>query len=76
MAVPVLAHEREIAALKAVLAEGPLDIELFSAGFLTAVPAAQLEPGVAGIKKTIGPVVAVTLAVSPSGRGSDGTGRI
>jgi beta-lactamase class A len=60
LGMPVMAQEKEIAVLKAVLAEGPLDTGLFSAGFLTAVPAAQLEPVVTGIKATIGPVVAVS----------------
>ncbi len=60
MVAPAVAQEKEIAALKAVLAEGPLDLELFSAGFLAAVPPAQLEPVADNIKKTIGPVVAVT----------------
>lgn len=60
LVMPVMAQEKEIAVLKAVLAEGPLDQSLFSAGFLAAVPAVQLEPVVTGIKTTIGPVVAVT----------------
>ena len=51
--------EAEIAVLHAVLAEGALDLGLFSAGFLNAVPAGQLEPIAQGIKSTIGPVVAV-----------------
>lgn len=60
MAMPAAAQEKEIATLKAVLAEVPLDVGLFSAAFLAAVPAAQLEPVIAGIKQTIGPVVAVS----------------
>lgn len=60
MAMPVQAQQREIAVLKAVLAEGPLDLTLFSAGFLSAVPAAQLEPVITSTKAQIGPVVAVT----------------
>jgi beta-lactamase class A len=60
IAMPVIAQGNEIAVLKAVLAEGPLDVGLFSAGFLAAVPATQLEPVVTSIKTTIGPVVAVT----------------
>lgn len=60
MAMPVMAQEKEIAVLKAVLAEGPLDVGLFSAAFLAAVPAAQLEPVTTSLKQTIGPVVAVT----------------
>lgn len=52
-------HDREIAALTAVLAEGPLDSTLFSPDFLKAVPPAQLEPTIAGLIQTIGPVVAV-----------------
>src|SRR3954463_10122094 len=59
MAAPALAEDKEIVVLKAVLADGPLDLTLFSAGFLKAVPAAQLEPTVTEIIKTIGPVVAV-----------------
>ncbi len=63
---PVLAQEKEIAALKAVLAEGALDQSLFSAEFLKAVPPAQLEPGVQGIKDVIGPVVAVAHQAGPT----------
>ncbi len=55
-----MGQDKEIATLKAVLAEGPLDVALFSAGFLQAVPPAQLEAAVGGIKQTIGPVVAVS----------------
>jgi len=58
-AAPALAQDKEIATLKAVLAEGPLDQSLFSAEFLKAVPSAQLEPALQGIKDVIGPVVAV-----------------
>lgn len=60
MAAPAMAQDKEIAALKAVLAEGPLDQALFSADFLKAVPPSQLEPVLTGIKTTIGPVAAVT----------------
>ncbi len=60
MTAPAMAEEKEIAVLKAVLAEGPVDVSLFSAEFLKAVPAPQLEAAAAGIKKTIGPVVAVS----------------
>lgn len=50
----------EIAALKAVLADGPLDENLFAASFLAALPKAQLEEVTAGVKAAIGPVTAVT----------------
>lgn len=59
-AAPASAQDKEIATLKAVLADGPLDVSLFSAAFLKAVPAPQLEPVVAGLRTTIGPVVAVS----------------
>ncbi|RYE07366.1 MAG: serine hydrolase [Hyphomicrobiales bacterium] len=60
MAMPALAQDKEIAVLRAVLAEGPVDISLFSAGFLAAVPPPQLEPIVTGIKTQVGPVLEVT----------------
>jgi beta-lactamase class A len=63
---PAMAQDKEIATLKAVLAEGPLDQSLFSTEFLKAVPAAQLEPVVSSIKATIGPVVAVTHQGGPT----------
>src|SRR5436190_2768009 len=66
MTAPALAQEKEIATLKAVLAEGPLDQSLFSAEFLKVVPPAQLEPVVQGIKDVIGPVVAVTHEGGPT----------
>jgi beta-lactamase class A len=66
MTSPALAQEKEIAALKAVLAEGPADQSLFSAEFLKAVPPAQLEPVLVNIKTTIGPVVAVTHVAGPT----------
>ncbi|MBI4924019.1 MAG: serine hydrolase [Devosia nanyangense] len=53
------AGDKEIAAIEAVLAPGPVDTTLFSADFLKAVPPAALEPVLARIKTTIGPVVAV-----------------
>ena len=59
MAMPAVAEDRESAMLRAVLAEGPLDLTLFSDAFLRVVPAPQIEPLVADIKKTIGPVLAV-----------------
>jgi beta-lactamase class A len=59
LVAPAIAQDKEITMLKAVLAEGPLDVTLFSDDFLKAVPMTQLEPIVADIKKTIGPVVAV-----------------
>jgi hypothetical protein len=65
-AAPIVAQEKEIATLKAVLAEGALDQSLFSAEFLKAVPPAQLEPAVQGIKDVIGPVVAVTHQGGPT----------
>ncbi|MEO7221416.1 MAG: serine hydrolase [Devosia sp.] len=66
MAVPAMAEDKEIATLRAVLAEGPLDLSLFSAEFLKAVPPAQLEPVAEGIKATIGPVVAVVPQGGPT----------
>jgi beta-lactamase class A len=66
MAGPAVAQDKEIATLKAVLAEGALDLSLFSEGFLKAVPPAQLEPVVASIKATIGPVVAVVPQGGPT----------
>jgi beta-lactamase class A len=65
-AAPIVAQEKEIATLKAVLAEGALDQSLFSAEFLKAVPPAQLEPAVQGIKDVIGPVVAATHQGGPT----------
>ena len=65
-AAPVAAQEKEIATLKAVLAEGALDQSLFSVDFLKAVPPEQLEPVVQGIKDVIGPVVAVTHEGGPT----------
>ncbi|HZY68329.1 MAG TPA: serine hydrolase [Devosia sp.] len=61
-----LAREAEIAALKAVLAEGPVDQALFAPAFLEAVPPAELEPVLEGTKQTIGPVVAVTHSAGPT----------
>lgn len=66
MAPPAMAQTREIATLTAVLAEGALDQSLFSPEFLKAVPPAQLEAAVAGIKTTIGPVVAVVPQGGPT----------
>jgi beta-lactamase class A len=60
MATPVIAQDKEIATLKAVLADGDIDQSLFSAEFLKAVPPGQLEPVLVNIKATIGPVVAVS----------------
>jgi beta-lactamase class A len=54
-----MAGDAEIAALKAVLAPGPVDVALFNAAFLKAVPAAQIEAGVGPLKTLIGPVVSV-----------------
>jgi beta-lactamase class A len=66
MAAPAMAQEREIAALGAVLAEGAVDQSLFAPEFLKAVPPAQLEVAVKGIKDVIGPVVAVTHQSGPT----------
>lgn len=63
---PAMAQEKEIATLKAVLADGDIDQSLFSAEFLKAVPPAQLEPVLVKIKATIGPVVAVTHQAGPT----------
>lgn len=66
MTAPAPAQEREIATLKAVLADGALDQSLFAPEFLQAVPPAQLETAVSGVKATIGPVVAVTHRTGPN----------
>jgi beta-lactamase class A len=66
MAAPVMAQDKEIATLKAVLADGDLDQSLFSAEFLKAVLPGQLEPVLVNIKATIGPVVAVSHASGPN----------
>jgi beta-lactamase class A len=60
MGAQAVAAEKEIAAIEAVLKPGPLDIGLFSTGFLKAVPPAQLSQVTEQIKALIGPVVAVT----------------
>ncbi len=66
MAAPAMTQDKEIATLTAVLADGGLDASLFSEQFLKAVPPAQLEPAIQGIKATIGPVVAVTHQGGPT----------
>jgi hypothetical protein len=66
MAGAVQAGEAEIAAIRAVLAPEPLDTGLFAPEFLKAVPPAQLEPSLAQIKSSIGPVVSVTPQTGPS----------
>jgi beta-lactamase class A len=66
MATPAMAQEKEIAALRAVLAEGPVDVSLFSPDFLKAVPPPQLEQVAAQIKQVIGPVVAVSHVSGPT----------
>jgi beta-lactamase class A len=59
MAAPALAADKEIAALQAVLAPGPLDTGLFTADFLKAVPPAQLSQVLEQVKTQVGPVVAI-----------------
>jgi beta-lactamase class A len=59
MTTPALAGEGEIAAIKAVLAPGPVDANLFNADFLRVVPPDKLQAAVEQIKTQIGPVVAV-----------------
>jgi beta-lactamase class A len=66
LAAPLMAQEKEIATLKAVLAEGALDQSLFSPEFLKVIPPAQLEAAVGGVKTTIGPVVAVSHQSGPT----------
>jgi beta-lactamase class A len=66
MVGPAMAQDKEIAAIKAVLADGALDQSLFSPEFLKAVPPAQLEPVVQGIKDIIGPVLAVVPQGGPT----------
>jgi beta-lactamase class A len=58
--MPVMAQDKEIAALEAVLSAGPVDIGMFNADFLKAVPPAQLSTILEQVKAQIGPVVAVT----------------
>src|SRR5262245_19238970 len=55
-----IAGEREIAAIKAVLAEGPVDPKLLSAEFAEILPAPDLDAAIKGVKDLIGPVVTVT----------------
>src|SRR3569623_1274119 len=59
MATPAFAGDAEVAAIKTVLAPGPLDTGLFSAEFLRAVPPDKLSAVVEQIKTQVGPVVAV-----------------
>ncbi len=59
MVTPALAGDAEVAAIKTVLAPGPLDTGLFSAEFLRAVPPDKLSAAVEQIKTQVGPVVAV-----------------
>ena len=48
------AHAAEIAVLKAVLAEGPLDTGLFSAGFLAAAGPASANELIATVYRGLG----------------------
>ena len=59
MTAPAVAGEAEIAAIKAVLAPGPVDANLFNAAFLKAVPPDRLQAATEPLKAQIGPVVAV-----------------
>jgi sulfur carrier protein ThiS len=59
MTGPALAGEAEIAAIRAVLAPGPVDAGLFTAEFLKAVPPDKLQAATEPLKTLIGPVVAV-----------------
>ena len=59
MTAPALAGDAEIAALKAVLAPGPVDASLFNGDFLKAVPPDKLQAGIVPLKERIGPVIAI-----------------
>ena len=59
MTGPALAGDAEIAALKAVLAPGPVDASLFNGDFLKAVPPDKLQAGIVPLKERIGPVIAI-----------------
>lgn len=59
MTMPAMAGDAEIAVLRSVLADGPIDISLFSAAFLKAVPAEQIRAAVGPLKATIGPVAGI-----------------
>ncbi len=55
-----LAGPREIAAIEAVLADGPIDPAILSAEFSEILPADQLDAVLKDIKALVGPVVSVT----------------
>jgi beta-lactamase class A len=57
--LPAFAGEAEIAVLRLVLAPGPVDLSLFGADFLKAVPADQIRAAVEPIKTMIGPVAGI-----------------
>jgi len=54
-----VAGDKEIAVLEALLAPGALDLGLFDAAFLKAVPPDQIEHGIDPLKAKIGPVVGI-----------------
>ena len=56
---PAMAGDKEIAVLEALLAPGPLDLGLFDAAFLKAVPPAQIQQTVEPLKAEIGAAIAV-----------------
>lgn len=66
LTTPVLAGDAEIAALKAVLAPGPVDTSLFDATFLKAVPADKIQAGIVPLKNLIGPVLSIEPKGGPS----------
>lgn len=63
---PAVAGDAEVAALKAVLAPGPVDTSLFDAAFLKAVPAEKIQAGIMPLKALIGPVLSVASRGGPS----------
>lgn len=54
-----MAGEKEVAALTAVLAPGPVDATLYSSEFLAAVPPTTLQPILDDIRGTIGAVISI-----------------
>jgi beta-lactamase class A len=59
MVPAAIAGDKEIAAIKAVLAPGAVDTQLFASSFLQQVPPGRLKATVAKVKAQIGPVLSV-----------------
>ena len=59
MGAPAMAGDLEIAALRAVLAAGPVDTNLFNSDFLKAVPPDKIQAAIMPLKERIGPVVGI-----------------